>query len=239
MRVVATLICIIGCAAPGYSENNLALYLGGAHTQDSSLTLHDGAADQLTFSAVPYQSRSFDSPPYYGGRVGHYFFRHFGIEAEFIHLKIYAITATSVRVTGTFGGSPVNTTAPMSNYAPRFSISHGNNLLLFNGAYRQDFFRNDKDVRRLGRLLLTGRAGAGPTIPHAEVTFAGNSHENYFLGRVAIQVGASVEWKLWRRLYALSEYKFTHNAQGVDVGSRFFKLDANSHHGIFGISAHF
>src|SRR4051812_8380507 len=232
------LFCICVCALPAASETNLVVYLGGAHTQNSSLTLHSTAANQLTFHDLPYEGKSFESPLYYGGRVGHYFFRHFGIESEFIHLKLYANTAERVLVTGTFGGARVNTTTPMSTYASRFSISHGNNLLLFNGVYRQDFFR-DGDPKKLGKLLLTVRAGAGPTIPHVEVAFGNDSYESYFLGRPAIQVGAGGEWKLWRGLYADGEYKFTHNAQRVDVGSRFFKVDANSHHGVFGVSVHF
>jgi hypothetical protein len=225
-------------ALPGLAETNVAFYLGGAHTQNSSLTLSSSAANQLTFHDVPFEARSFESPLYYGGRVGHFFFRHYGIEAEFIHLKMYAKTDTPVLVTGTFAGAPVNATTPMSTYAQRFAISHGNNLLLFNGVYRVDFLR-EVDSSKLGKLLLTFRVGAGPTIPHAEVTFGGNLYESYFLGRVAIQAGAGVEWRLWRGLYALSEYKFTHNAQRVDVGSRFFKVDANSHHAVFGVGFHF
>src|SRR5437763_16420164 len=238
MRSIAGLVTVAVLALSAGAENNISVYLGAAHTQNSSLTLHDSAANQLTFADLPFQGRSFQSPLYYGARVGHFFFRHFGIETEFIHLKMYANTAVPVHVTGTFGGAPVNTSAPMSNYAQRFSISHGNNLVLFNGAYRHDFFR-ETDSNKLGKLLLTVRAGAGPTIPHAEITFGGNSYESYFLGTVAVQLGAEAEWKLWRGLYALAEYKFTHNAQRVDFGSRFFKVDANSHHGLFGLSMHF
>ena len=238
MRTFALASLLVLCATFAAAETNLAVYLGGAHTQNANVTLRSSANDQLTFANVPFQGHSFESPVYYGARVGHYWFRHFGAEAEFIHLKLYAKTETPVRVTGTFNGAPVNTTAPMSNYAPRFSISHGDNLLLFSGAYRQEFFR-DAGAGKLGKLLLTVRAGAGPTIPHGEVTFAGDSHENYSLGRVAVQIGGGAEWKLWRGLYLLSEYKFTHNPQHVDAGSRFFKVDANSHHGVFGLSAHF
>jgi hypothetical protein len=238
MRFVNVIALIGLLISTVQGETNVVFYLGGAHTQNSSLTLHSSAADQLTFANVPFQGRSFESPLYYGGRIGHFFSRHFGIEAEFIHLKMYADAAAPVHVTGRFRGALVNTTAPMSNYAQRFSISHGNNLLLFNGAYRQGFFP-EPGSKGLGRLLLTVRAGVGPTIPHAEVTFAGNSYESYFLGRVAIQAAAGVEWKLWRGLYAFSEYKFTHNPQRVDLRTRFFKVDANSHHGVFGVSAHF
>src|SRR3954470_3849613 len=97
MRLLAGVAIIALLALSAAAENNISFYLGGAHTRNSSLTLHDSAENQLTFADLPFQGRSFESPLYYGGRLGHFFFRHFGVETEFIHLKMYANTAVPVR----------------------------------------------------------------------------------------------------------------------------------------------
>src|SRR5918992_1585911 len=117
----------------------VAAYVGGARTAASPLTVSQPAlGNSLIFEGVRFQSRSFDPPLYYGFRGG-YFLRRMpslGVEAEFIHLKVYSNPQQRVRVTGLRRGLSVAGELPLGEIVQQYSISHGVNLLLFNVAAR-------------------------------------------------------------------------------------------------------
>ena len=189
----------------------VAAFIGGAHTFSSDLTISQPAlGNNLNFERVRFNSRSFDSPLYYGFRGG-YFIRRMpflGIEAEFIHLKVFSDPQQQVRVTGQHRSVAIDRELPLGEIVEQYSVSHGVNLLLFNIAGR----------RRIDRLILTARAGLGPTLPHTESRIEGQGQEQYEVGSFGWQAAGGVEFKLWRGLYVLGEYKFTeHEAarQGV------------------------
>jgi hypothetical protein len=210
----------------------VAAYLGGARTGDSPLSVSQPAlGNDLTFEGVRLRSRSFDPPLYYGFRGG-YFPRRapsLGVEAEFIHLKVYSDPRQRVRVSGLRGGAALAGELPLGEIVQQYSISHGVNLLLFNAAAR----------RRLGRLILNGRVGAGPTLPHTESSVEARRQEQYEVGRLAWQAAAGAEFNLWRRLYLLGEYKFTRTRQRGKVSSGTAESLLRTHHGVFGLSYHF
>jgi len=224
----------------GRQEWVIAAYLGGARTASSTLRISQPARNtQLAFDAVRLDSRSFDPPLYYGVR-GSYFIRglpFLGIEAEFIHMKVYADPTQRVRVTGRYRDVWLEQELPLGQIVQEYSISHGLNLLLFNLVARARMLRS-ADVPR-GRLLLNARFGLGPTIPHTESTIEGERQQQYEWGRAAWQWSAGVEFHLWRGLYALGEYKFTRTRQrGLVVGG-FAESLLRTHHGVFGLSYHF
>jgi len=217
----------------------IAAYLGGARTSASSLTITQPAlGSQIKFDDVRFNSRSFDGPLYYGIRGGYFIGRvPLGVEAEFIHLKVFSDPAQPVRATGAHLGGPINREIRLGEIVQQYSISHGVNLLLFNLAGRYARGRN-RDAPA-GRLIFTGRFGIGPTIPHTESTIDGQHQEQYELGRIAWQLAGGVELHLWRGLYALGEYKFTRTRQRGKVFSGEAESLLRSHHGIFGLSYHF
>lgn len=208
-------------------------FLGGAHTTATDLTISQPALDNnLTFEDVRLDSRSFDPPLYYGFRGG--FFperlRFLGFEAEFIHLKVFSNPQQQVRVTGQRGNRPISGEIPLGNIVQQYSISHGVNLLLFNIAARH---------RPHARLIMTARAGVGPTLPHTESRIEGQGQEQYEIGRVGLQAAGGAEFKLWRGLHVLGEYKFTRTRQEGKVSLGTAESLLRTHHGIFGISYHF
>lgn len=215
-------------------------YLGGAHTQPSALTISQPALrTEIKFDDVRFEGRSFTSPNYYGFRGG-VFFRgapYLGVEAEFTHLKVYSDPQQRVRATGTLLGQPIDRELPLGDVVQVYSISHGVNLLLFNvvGRYR---IRRDQ-AHTAGRLILGGRFGLGPTIPHTESTISGRHQEQYEMGSLALQLAGGAELHLWRGLYALGEYKFTRTNQEGKVFSGKAGSLLRSHHGVFGLSYHF
>ena len=229
-RAVAWLALLLASGTPGLAGWRLAAYLGGAASHNSRLAIEQPPrASSLELRGVSWQGRSFEPPLYYGYRLG-YFFGPFGLEAEFIHQKIYARPDRVVEARGTLHGQPIEGRLPFNAVIEQFSISHGLNMLLANVAWER---------RLTERTLLQLRFGAGPTIPHPESSIRGESRQGYELGRPAIQGAAALEFRLWRGLHALGEYKFTRTRQGVSVVAGRAETLVRSHHGVFGIGLRF
>ena len=196
------------------AEWSLAIYLGASHTAPTTLTLEQPAARvHLQWHDVPFESRSFESPQYYGYRIA--WFRSpqskIGVEAEFIHLKLYARSGA------------------LAPEVQRFSISHGLNLVLANAVWRAG------DPQR--RLHLQVRAGAGVTVPHAESEIFGIAQEQYELSSAALQVAAGPELRLTRHIRTFAEYKLTTAAPTVSVPGGTMAGRYTSQHIAFGLGA--
>lgn len=218
----------------------ISAFIGGARTSASSLRISQPAlSTELTFRDVEFEGRSFNPPLYYGLRGGYILPQapFIGLEAEFIHLKVYADTRRQVQASGRLRGLPVDEQIQLGQVVQQYSISHGVNLLLFNvaGRYR---LKADRDNPK-GRLIFTARAGLGPTIPHTESIIEGREQQQYELGRLAWQLAASAEVRLWRGLYFLGEYKFTRTRQRGKVFSGEAESLLRTQQGVFGLSYYF
>ena len=240
-RVSVPLVLFLLALAPGArAEWTLAAYLGGIHTADTYLAIDQPSrGNQLTFEGVRYRGESFIGPIYYGVRSGYFlpFASFLGVEVEFIHLKVFADTDRQVFVRGIQGGVPISQQVPMKEIIQGFSISHGVNYLLINAVVRRRLGRAATHPR--GRLILVGRAGAGPSIPHPESTIEGASLQHYEGGAAALHLAGGMEIHLWRGLYALGEYKFTRSRQSVGVVDGTAQTLLRTHHGVFGLAYHF
>ena len=217
----------------------VSAYLGAAKTAPTDLTISQPALNtDITFQDIRLASRSFDPPLYYGYRAGYYFpqLPFLGVEAEFIHLKVYSNPQQRVRAAGVRRGAPVNGEIRLGDVVQQYSISHGANFLLFNAAARSGFFPADANRNR---LVLTARAGIGPTIPHTESNIEGNQRGQYEIGRLGWQLAGASELKLFRGLYALGEYKYTQTRQRGKIFSGTARSFLRTHHGVFGLSYHF
>jgi opacity protein-like surface antigen len=238
-RVSLTALLIFGftCSARAQADDDggwvVAAYLGGARTRASDLTIaQPSIGNNLTFERVRFDSRSFDGPLYYGFRGGYFLDQlpWLGFEAEFTHLKVFSNPQQRVRVVGRRRGVPVDSELPLGAIVQQYSISHGVNLLLFNVAARH----------RLGeRLILSARAGLGPTLPHTESNVEGQAQEQYEIGSLGWQAAGGAEFKLWKNVYVLGEYKFTRTRQEGKIFSGTAESLLRTHHGVFGISYHF
>ncbi len=218
----------------------ISAFLGGAKTLSSDLNVSQPALNtEITFEKVRFSDRSFQSPLYYGFRAGYFFPQapNIGVESEFIHLKVYSDQQQRVRASGTYRSIPINREIRLGEIVQQYSISHGVNLLLFNIAARRGF--GDKDGKNQSRFILAGRGGIGTTIPHTESTIDNQHQEQYEIGRFAWQLGGGGEFKIWRGLYALGEYKFTQTKQRGKIYAGEAESNLRTHHGIFGLSYHF
>ena len=91
-----------GRRLPAKAEVEFSIFTGVALTQDSDLDLHQRAGTDLTFHDVSFEGRDFSAPPYYGIRALWFPSEtsHWGFGAEFFHMKMYAQTDDTVKVTG-------------------------------------------------------------------------------------------------------------------------------------------
>jgi hypothetical protein len=189
----------------------------------------------LLIQPISYQTKPFQSPIYYGYRVGYFFSRNFGLESEFTHLKAYAETNRTARIAGTLQGVPIDQSTAVSSVVERFNITHGVNLLMANFVARKAFRQSASSPR----FIASGRVGGGVTIPHPENEVLGVANvEHYQVGAPAWQVGAGLEIRLWRRLYAEGEVKYTRTRENVDIAQGTGESLLRSTHAITGFVWH-
>jgi hypothetical protein len=239
-RSLLLALAISGSAVPHrlQGEVYIAAYAGAARTRPATVIItQSDPAVRLALRDVPFSGESFRSPIYYGYRAGYYFGRHFGIEAEFIHMKIHADVSKPVRIEGDIGGITVREQAPMSRYAGQFEVSHGLNIVLVNAVARRTLVGSSEPSR--GKLALIIRAGAGPTIPRPEVIVFGAAGGGYEAGPVAVQGAGGLEAVVWRGLRALVEYKYTFTPTSFAIPNGRASLHVHSHHLVTGFAVHF
>jgi hypothetical protein len=236
MLIVGVLLtmCVGVCRAS--AEWTLAAFAGGARTQDSTIELTQAPSTDVKLSPVRYRSESLEAPIYYAYRIGVFPSSGWiGIEGEFIHVKVIADTARPVTTEGIIRGVAVSDVRPLTTVLERFSITHGVNLLLVNAvARRARQGSNDGPPR----WFVTGRAGAGASVPHPESTIAGVNLERYEWGSFSFQAAGGLELRLTNRLYLSAEYKFTHTVQHVSVAGGSIRTPLTTHHLLAGIVAH-
>ena len=199
---------LLSVARDARAEWVFAAYLGGSWTAPATLTVDlPSHGSRATWPDVPFDSRSLESPPYYGYRIGWFPSRttRFGAEGELIHLKVYARP-------GALGPA-----------VQRFSISHGLNLVLANVIWRQPIGA----ARRIG---LSVRGGAGFAVPRAESDVFGMPQEQYEVSSLALQAAVGPQVRIATHLGVLAEYKLTTANPSVSVSGGTIKGRFTSQH---------
>jgi hypothetical protein len=219
-------------AVPAEADWIFGAFGGAGFTRPSTLEIDLPSRDtRVTIQPVHLAGESFQPPIYYGYRIGisPRGWKGFGLEGEFVHLKVIADTSRTAAVSGAREGSEVAQRVPIQAIVERFSISHGVNLAMVNGVYR---------VRgsRSGTVAGLVRAGAGPTVPHPESTIDGRSHARYELGALVVQAAAGLEIRLRGRLYAESDVKWTRTPQRVSIASGTAAIPLNTMHVTLGLN---
>jgi lipid A oxidase len=186
-RVVA---CAFFASAPIEAKWFVAAYGGGSHSVDSDLTASQPDGTHF-FRGVSWESRSFESPPYYGLQFGNYFAADgaFGLRLDFCHDKVYAQT----------------TLAPTLQ---RFSLSHGLNSITLDALAR----------RRWSVVSVYAGAGIGTIVPHVEAATSTRAMDEYqwFRGPAA-KLFAGVTVDIAGPLAAFAELRLTWVHASVDI----------------------
>jgi len=118
------------------------------------------------------------SIPQYNYRIGYLFNkkRGLGVEINFDHTKYLIRDGSTINVTGTQNGVPVNTNinfADANGY--HYYLNNGANFLLFNFVKRWHWLGN---TTKNFKLDLLAKAGVGPVIPHVDNSF-GEGQQNH------------------------------------------------------------
>ena len=238
MLLAGLVVCL---PARAHADWIASAYLGHVWTRSSTVTL--ALPDRQTaveIAGVEYRSESLTSPQYYGYRVtwvpgGH---RWIGIEAEVIHTKVFAEVDRSVRIQGTLRGAEVDASVLLSSVVQRLAMSHGLNFIFANVALRREL--GPVDSRGMARFVVVVRAGAGPTVAHAESTVDNVANrDEYQSGGLGTQVASGIEATVWRRLAVLGEYKFTWASPKIDVAGGQATIPSRSHHVVGGLAYRF
>jgi hypothetical protein len=235
MCVTGATVLWFTAAGVAQAEWIVSGYLGAAATQAAPLRVIQPSTDtDVTLESVRYRGGPFTPPLYYGLRMTWFpgAASWLGLDAELIHLKAYARSEQPVRASGRFHGGIIDRSVPVGEAIERFSLSHGLNFLLFNAVARRALGTGQTP----GRIVLTGRIGAGPTIPHAESAANGMSTEGYEWGSLGWQAAVGLQVRILRRADLLGEYKFTRTGQSVSIVQGTAKGVFASHHVVAGLA---
>jgi hypothetical protein len=120
-RPIALALAFVCClAVPSAAEWTAGASIGAAHTKNSSLFIRQHSlGTDVAFRDVAFEGQSLRSPQYYDLRVGNVFRSRWGVEAEFVHLKVFTKVNQPALVTGTLDGMPVNSRELVSSVVQR------------------------------------------------------------------------------------------------------------------------
>ena len=231
LRTFGLAVFALACATPASAQWFGNLYFGANTTRAADVEISQPSVDtSLTFRDVEFDARPFTSPQYYGVRLGRMFGQagQFGVEFELIHLKVIGRTEETYDVIGRVSGQPIAGPARMDTLVQRYSMTHGLNFLLVNLVAR----------RPLGdtRVAHMGRAGAGPTYPHAETTVGNEAREQYEIAGAGVHLSGGVDVKLAGRLSAMAEYKLTLAHPTISIAGGTGRVRATTHQVAFGLA---
>jgi hypothetical protein len=207
--LVIGLLC--GMPARAAAQWYAGVYMGANTTTPADVTVKGDGYD-LTFPDVSFEAKSFTSPQYYGWRVGRFLDdgRRFGLELEFIHLKVIAKP-------GDLGPA-----------VTRYQMTHGLNFLVVNLTNRIPLGRSAYGEPR---VALVARGGAGLTLPHAETTVFGEPREQYEYAGLGAHAAVGLDVRLKGRLSLVSEYKLTYATPTITTARNGIgQTTAMSHH---------
>ena len=233
-RLVWLTVAALALPWTASAEWKFAMFLGGARTVTSSLILDQtDRGTHLTLAPISYETKALKHPFYYGYRLAYYLGEtsRWGIEGELIHLKIFARTDREIVADGTLNGRMRSGPVVAHEIVSKFAMSHGMNFALLNIIYRTPPQRKDGHVRR---VVLLGRLGGGPTIPHVESRILSASRQGFQLGKLGLQAAGGIELQVATRLAVAAEYKLTYTGQRVEVVNGDVSARLVTHHGVVG-----
>ena len=231
--IVVLVLALASLASRADAQWYFAGYLGANHTRpDDVRILQPASSVDLTYSRVTFDAKPFQSPQYYGWRLGRGLGSsgRVGIEVEFIHLKVIAETDRSYVLNGHAGAlSVADSSSHMDAVVQRYAMTHGLNFLVVNLVSRTPIGLGG------GRLALVIRGGAGPTLPHAETSVGNQERQQYEWAGTGIHAAAGIEIRLHGRWSAVAEYKLTHASPTISIAGGTGRTTALTQHVAVGV----
>ncbi len=234
------LILLSLVASPCEAEFYCGGYIGKAFLFDQDIHINQPSlGNKLTFKDISFDDNSFEPPLYYGAKAGYFFpsLSCFGIEAEFIHLKVVADTDRVTKVSGTRSGGEYNQAEPLGEIVQRFDITHGANLLTLNLVGRLGYFKQEAFPK--GRLQPYAGIGLGGALLHAENEIDKKKRQQYEWDGPVVQPFIGAKIFFLRHIACFAEYKFSYGKFSVAINQGEGTVAVAAQHLVLGTAVHF
>ena len=163
-------LAIVAGSTPAAAELQIGVYGGVSESFDSDVPLVQPGGTNLTLYDVPWDGKSFESPPYWGVR-GTYWLNSrpsWGLMFDYNHAKIYSDRGATVKVSGTRDDVALNGTDRVGNTFDILEFTDGLNQFYLGGTYR---WLHQRWTPYAG-------FGVGLSVPHVEVRRAGSDGQH-------------------------------------------------------------
>jgi len=231
---LGALAAVAAGSSPAAAEFQIGVYGGISESFDSDVFLKQPGGTNLTFYDVPWDGKSFISPPYWGLR-GIYWLDSqpsWGLMVDYNHAKVYADLGARVKVSGTRDGGALNGTDQLSNTFDILEFTDGLNEVYLGGMYRWQH----------ARWTPYAGFGVGLSVPHVEIKRNGSPIKTfeYQLAGVAVEGLVGLEYRITPRVSAFGDYKISFSTNDTDVnGGGTLDTDVWTNHFILGLSYRF
>jgi lipid A oxidase len=227
-------LAVMAGSTPAAAEFQIGVYGGISESFDSDVTLVQPGGTNLTLYDVPWDGKSFISPPYWGAR-GIYWFDSspsWGVMIDYNHAKIYSDLGATVKVKGTRDNVALNGTDRVGNTFDILEFTDGLNEIYLGGTYR---WQHDRWTPYVG-------FGVGLSVPHVEIRRTGSTVKTfeYQVAGVAVEGLVGLEYRITPRVSAFGDYKLSFSSNDTDVnGGGTLETDVWTNHFILGLSYRF
>jgi lipid A oxidase len=221
-------------ASPAAAEVQIGAYGGWSHSLDSDISINQPGGTNLTLQDVPWETESFQSPPYWGVRATYWLDSapNWGLMIDYHHAKVIADQGATVAVTGTRDGLQVGPKEKVGNSFDILEFTDGLNEIFLGAQYRW-----------IGRRWTPYvGVGVGVAFPHVEFQRAEGFPKTfeYQVSGVAVEGLAGLEYRIGPRLSAFADYKLSYSNNDADLdGGGTLETDILTSQVIFGISYRF
>lgn len=231
-----TALCVLALEAR--AEIFASVSFGGISTANTDVRWTGPNATELTFRGVTWDGRSFESPIYYGLKLGWWFsdVPRWGIAVDFTHAKMLTDLNQVVSVDGIRDGAAVSGAERLGETFQSLEFSHGHNLLMV-GVQHRWLLGEPGDGSWWSHLLPFVGTGAGIALPHAEVATASGTISEYQWTGPAWQGSAGLHVAVAGPLSLFAEYKATFARLDVDTsGGGTLEVAPWGHHLAVGVT---
>jgi lipid A oxidase len=221
-------------ASPAAAEFQVGVYGGISESFDSDVTLKQPNGTNLTLDEVPWDGKSFASPPYWGLR-GIYWLNvnpSWGLMVDYNHAKIYSDLGATVNVSGRRDGVPLNGKDRVRNTFDILEFTDGLNEIYAGAMYR---WQHQRWTPYVG-------LGVGLSFPHVEIKRRGANIRTfeYQVTGVAVEGLVGLEYNITERMSVFGDYKLSFSSNDADVnGGGTLETDVWTNHFILGLAYKF
>jgi lipid A oxidase len=233
-RLALAAVALLLLASPAAAEFQIGGYGGWSDSFDSDIKINQPGGTNLTLHDVPWESESFEPPPYWGVRGAYWLDSapNWGLMVDYHHAKVIADQGATVSVSGTRDGLPVGPKDRVGNSFDIMEFTDGLNEIFFGGQYRWIGARWTPYVG----------AGVGFAFPHVEFRRGPGLPKTfeYQVTGVAVEALAGLEYSITPRLSAFADYKLSFSTNDADLqGGGTLETDVLTNQVIFGLSWRF